>query len=186
MAVAKPTEPPKTRMTEPEFLRLPDDGHKYELVDGEPKTVPTSFEHDIFGGNLLFLLKLANHGRGYFTAGQSGFRMRSGNIRCPDVSFTLKSRLPDGKPNKGFGDQAPNLCIEIISSTEERAEIERKLAEYFDSGAQRVWHLYPDTQTVGVFTAPEESYKLTADDTLDAGDMLPEFRCRVGDLFVLE
>lgn len=54
-------------------------------------------------------------------------RMTSGNIRCPDVSFTLKSHLPEGKPGKGFGDEAPDLCIEILSPTEDLADMERKL-----------------------------------------------------------
>jgi hypothetical protein len=31
------------KLTEAEFMRLPDDGRKYELVDGEAKEVPTSF-----------------------------------------------------------------------------------------------------------------------------------------------
>lgn len=40
----------KTRMTEEEFMRLPDDGRKYELVDGEAKPVP---EDEIEAGELL-------------------------------------------------------------------------------------------------------------------------------------
>src|SRR5438094_116770 len=43
MAVAKTREAVKTKMTEDAFMRLPRDGRKYELVDGEAKEVPTGF-----------------------------------------------------------------------------------------------------------------------------------------------
>ena len=34
----------KRKLTEAEFLRLPDDGRKYELVDGEAREVPAEVE----------------------------------------------------------------------------------------------------------------------------------------------
>jgi hypothetical protein len=37
------------KLTEAEFMRLPDDGRKYELVDGEAKEAPTSFLHGVIG-----------------------------------------------------------------------------------------------------------------------------------------
>jgi hypothetical protein len=43
------------KLTEAEFMRLPDDGRKYELVDGEAKEVPTSFLHDVIGMRLAIL-----------------------------------------------------------------------------------------------------------------------------------
>jgi Uma2 family endonuclease len=118
--------------------------------------------------------------------GQAGFRMASHNIRCPDVAFYAKSRLPNGRPADGFGDAAPDLCIEIISPSEERAEMERKVREYFASGARFVWHVFPETQTIRVFTSPEDSTDLGPTDEVDAGDLLPGFRAGVADLFVIE
>lgn len=177
MAVARP------RMTEEEFLRLPDDGRKYELVDGEIREVPATFEYDAIGGNIIALLMPAARGRGVLASSQAGFRMTNGNIRCPDVSFTQKSRLPDGKPNKGFGDAAPDLCIEIISPSEDRKDIQRKIREYFDAGAELVWHLFPETREAIVYTSPTQSKTLAPEDEIDAGDLLPGFRCTVGDLF---
>ncbi len=174
------------RLTEDEFLRLPDDGRKYELVDGELKEVPTSFLHDVIAGNLVFALRPYTKGCGFVTIGQAGFRMASRNVRCPDISFTRKERLPDQKPNKGFGDAAPDLCIEIISPSEERADMQRKVREYFASGAEQVWHLFPDARRVIVFRAPDDSATLEADDEITGGDLLPGFACRVADLFEIE
>jgi Uma2 family endonuclease len=180
MAIAKP------RVTEAEFLRLPDDGHKYELVDGEVKEVPSSVRHDIIGAHLIVLLAPYARGRGFIAGSQAGWRMQSANIRCPAVSFTRKERFPGGLPPDGFGDFAPDLCIEIISLSEERADMERKVHEYFATDAQQVWHLFPETQTARVYTSPIAFTDYAAEEELDGGALLPGFRCRVAELFALE
>jgi len=177
-------------MTEIEFMRLPKDGykefHKFELVDGRLKEVPTRFEHDAIGLNIVVLIGPFVRGHGAGTTGQAGFRMAGGNIRVPDVSFTRKSRLPGGKVPNDLGNVAPDLCIEIISPSEERADMARKVREYFDGGAEQVWHVFPEAQEVTVFTSPTEMQTLNVDDILDAGNILPGFACRVGDFFVTE
>jgi Uma2 family endonuclease len=171
-------------MTEAEFMRLPSDG-KYELVDGEPIKVPANFLHDVIGGNLAGLLRPYTRGRGFVANAQAGFRMRNGNIRCPDVSFTLKSRLPDGKPPAEFLDFAPDLAVEVISPSEGKEDMAQKVREYFESGAQQVWQLFPETQQLRLHHSAEESVLLESSDELDGGDLLPGFRCRVGELFEL-
>ncbi len=180
MAIARP------RITEEEFLRLPDDGRKYELVDGEVKEVPAGVRHDELAAFVIFRLMPFTRGRGALCSSQAGYRMRDGNIRSPDVSFTLKERLPGGRSPEGFGPFAPDLCIEIISPSEDREEMARKVREYFEAGAQQVWHLYPETQSAVLFTSPLETHRLSAEDELDGGDLLPGFRCRVADLYALE
>jgi len=170
-------------MTEAEFMRLPDDGRKYELVDGEPKVVPTSFEHDAIAVNLILRLGPYTRGRGFLTAGQAGFRMRDGNLRCPDVSFTRKERLPGGKPPRTFAAHAPDLAIEIISPSEDAADMQRNVQEYFASGAQAVWHLFPESAYVLVYSGPTSVTRLEADDEIAVESLLPGFRCRVAEIF---
>ena len=176
----------KSRLTEAEFMRLPDDGYKYELVDGEAKIVPTSFKHDVIIGNVHLALAPFARGRGYMTIGQAGFRMISSNIRCPDMSFYRRERFPDGRLPDGFGDAAPDLCIEVISPSEERADMDRKVREYFASGAQYVWHMFPETESIRVYTSPTDFITRNADEEIDLPDLLPGFRSRVSDLFTIE
>lgn len=176
----------KVRMTEEEFIRMPDDGRKYELVDGEAKEVPGGVEQDVIGAQLIVLLHPFTKGRGFLTAAQAGFRMHSRNVRVPDVSFTLKDRFPGGRPPKGFGDLAPDLCIEIISPFEDWPDALRKIEEYFATGAQQVWHLLPETRQVVVYRSPTEKATFEAAEELEGGDLLPGFRCRVADLFDIE
>ena len=61
------------------------------------------------------------------------------------------------------------------------AEMTRKTAEYFDSGARLVWIIDPETRTATVYTSPEQSS--IEDDTLDGGDVLPGFTAPLKALF---
>ena len=56
-------------------MRLPDDGRKSELVDGEAKEVPGGVEQDVIGAHLIVLLHPFTKGRGFLTGAQAGFRM---------------------------------------------------------------------------------------------------------------
>ena len=165
---------------------MPDDGRKYELVDGEAKEVPGGVEQDVIGMHVGVLLTPFTRGRGYLAGSQAGFRMRPGNIRAPDVSFTLKERFPGGRPPKGFGDFAPDLCIEIISPSEDEEDMLRKIVEYFATGAQQVWHLFPESKRATVYRSPTEMTEHQPEEILDGGDLLPGFRCRTADLFDIE
>lgn len=62
----------------------------------------------------------------------------------------------------------------------------RKIEEYFGAGAKQVWHLFPEQQSVIVYTSPSEAKTYSAEDEINAGDLLPGFHCRVKELFALE
>ncbi len=175
----------KTRMTEDEFLRMPDDGRKWELVNGEPKEVATSVKHDIYAMRLANMINSHAENKGFITGSQAGYRMANGNIRCPDLAFTRYEKLPSGELPEGFGDFAPDLCIEIISPSEEPGEMMKKVREYFGAGAEQIWHLFPETKTVRVFISPEVSTEYHEDDEITGGDILPTFRCQVSEIFKL-
>jgi Uma2 family endonuclease len=173
------------KLTEAEFMRLPDDGRKYELVDGEAKEAPTSLKHGVIGMRLAFSLMPHLQDTAYCTGAQAGYRMASGNICVPDVGVIFKQSLPEGKLPDGFGDRAPDLAIEIVSPTKDMPDLLRKVGEYFESGAQEVWLLFPETQRVVRYTAPFEATILHAADELST-PLAPDFRMRVAELFAVE
>ena len=140
-------------------------------MDGEAREVPAGQKHEAIGIQVTVLLKPHARGHGVLAGSQAGFRMTTGNIRSPDVSFTRKERMPNGQPSKGFEDFAPDLAVEIISPSEQPDEMVRKVAEYFGVGAEQVWHLFPDARRVMVYYSPID---------------LPGFSCRAEELFDLE
>ena len=175
----------RERLTEEEFMRLPDDGRKYELVDGEAKEVPTGFLHDIIIARIIELLMPHARGLAYVGGSSAGFRMASSNVRAPDVSVTLKSRLPGG-PTIGFWNEAPDLCIEIISPSENRADMARKVQEYFDSGAHEVWQLFPESKSLRRFTSAQHHDDLEGDSVITLPALLPSFQSLVSNLFEID
>ncbi len=176
----------KRRLTEAEFLCLPDDGRKYELVDGEAKEVPAGVKHDVIALRLGAKLLAYVGERAYVAGSQAGFRMVTGNLRSPDVSVILKENLPGGQLPEGFGERAPDLAIEVVSPNEDLPDLLRKVAEYFASGAQQVWLLFPEKQEVVVYQSPFEMQVFHAEDELTGGTLLPEFHAKVSELFKVE
>ena len=185
MAIAEWANQIGRRVSEQELMCLPDDGYLYERVDGlvAGKPALTLWENNA-AVNLVGLFGPLSRGKGIMTCGKGGFRMTNGNIRVPAVSFTRKARLPGGHAPDGFGDFAPDLCVEIISPSERCDQMTRKVQEYFAGGAVQVWHVFPERQEVVVFTSPTETQRFGADGLLDAGGLLPGFSCRVSDLFI--
>ena len=132
------------------------------------------------------LLGVHAKGKGYVTVGKAGFRMTNGNIRCPDMSFTRREHLAGRELPEGFGEFAPDLCIEAILPCEEASEMMQKVREYFGAGAEQVWHLFPERKMVRVYLSPEISVEYHANDELTGGNILPTSRCEVSEIFELE
>lgn len=185
MAVAEAPRPEITEgpITDEDMMRLPRDGRKWELVDGRLQEVATSAKHDQIVIWLGRLIGPYADDHGILTASQAGFRMASGNVRLPDFAFTRYDRFPNGEVPDGFVEFAPDLAVEIISPSEEPGDMARKVEEYFASGAQQVWHMFPETKTLIVFRLSSETTTYQSDDEIDMNDLLPGFRSRVTELF---
>jgi Uma2 family endonuclease len=74
----------------------------------------------------------------------------------------------------------------VLSKSNTKAEIARKMKEYFAAGTRLAWIVDPKTETVRVHRSPEEFVVLKAGDVLDGGDVLPGFQVPVQELFELD
>ncbi len=111
-------------------------------------------------------------------------RLVPGLIRVPDVSFLARGKLS----RSSHGQQpvpsvAPDLAVEVVSKSNTKAEINRKLSESFAAGTRLAWVVAPKTESVRVHTSPREWVVLGLDDFLDGGDVLPGLRISVRALF---
>jgi len=89
------TIPPRKRWTDEELMALPKDGYKRELLDGEIVMSPAGSEHGrkIMRFSASLLPWVYDHKLGELFDGQTGFRMKSGDLLSPDISFVSKDRL---------------------------------------------------------------------------------------------
>ena len=58
-----------------------------------------------------------------------------------------------------------------------------KVGEYLEAGVRLVWVIDPERRSAVVYRSLGEVRKLGADEFLEGEDVVPEFRCRLADLF---
>ena len=174
--------------TAEDLLAMVDDENSYELVQGElTMMVPAGARH----GQLTMRLGRAvgnfveEHSLGEVYAAETGFQLESEplTIRAPDVAFVRQERIPSAGVPEGFWAIAPDLVIEVISPSETAQQVHEKVADYLQAGTQLLWTVYPATQTVMEYRPPMEARRLTAEDALDGGDVVPGFRYTLKKLF---
>jgi len=175
-------------LTDEEFMALPDDGDRYEVIDGELVNVGNSgMEHGnigIFLGGLIEIF-VRQHKLGVACDSSTAFKMKGGNKRSPDISFVSKERLVGLKRlPKGFFDGAPDLVVEIISPGNTFEEIHNKIEEYFESGTRLLWVIHPDERYVLVYHSPQPDRLLRGNDVLDGEDVILNFQVAVSELFI--
>jgi Uma2 family endonuclease len=101
-------------------------------------------------------------------------------MRRPDIALVLNENL---KPSDGFIFGAPDLAIEIISPSERRGQIQKKLSEYFSFGVREVWQVYPDKRQIVVQMPDGTATTYRQGETLVSPDVLPDFALDIAMLF---
>lgn len=180
-------DPPPGTATEKDVLNMERRrGRLCELVDGTLVEKPMGLPESFLALRIAFFLQLflEQHKLGIL-AGEAGtLRLWPGLVRIPDVSFISWGQLPNRKiPKKAIPDLSPDLAVEVLSRKNTKAEIERKLQEYFQSGTRLAWVVDPRKRTVRVHTAPDQSRLLTEEQSLEGGDVLPGLDLPLRELF---
>ena len=182
----------KTLLTADEFYRLY--SHKdgwYELVDGEVvEMAPVFRRHGRTASNInaAFHNYCRRTGAGWSEV-EVGYRVRSGpdTVRGPDVSLVLSDQPEDASEESGFVVGAPDIAVEVVSPSNSAAEMERKVAEYLAAGSQRVWVVYPPTQTaphrVVVHHSDSTTVTYGGDDVITDEELLPGFSLPLSEIF---
>ncbi len=173
----------KTSLSIAEFERLPDDGMRHELDEGELITMPPAgFEHGDVSGEIFTLLRVFvnRHGLGKVVTTDTGFVLGEETVRAPDVAFVRKKRVVRAK---GFFPGAPDLVVDVFSPSDSVPQLMRKVRQYLDAGTHTVWVFYPETRQVHVFESGGKDRILKGDDKLEAPELLPGFSVKVKSLF---
>ena len=117
---------------------LPEDLHWKVETDFQNQITmspPPNFGHQEYAGDIyLKLSRMLTGGKPVFEAG-----VRTSNgTRIPDVIWISRERLArrQGSPSLP---SSPELCVEILSPSNSKREIEEKKTLYFEGGALEVW-----------------------------------------------
>jgi Uma2 family endonuclease len=178
------------RWTSADLDVMPDDGKRYEIIDGElyvskqphwnHQAVCTALCAELRGWSKRSGLGYANLAPGVIFADDDDV--------APDVVWIGRERLAAVLAADGKLHAAPDLCAEVLSpgSANERRDREAKLKLYSRRGVQEYWIVDWRARQVEVFRRRQAQLELVA--TLREADeltspLLPGFTCPLTTLF---
>ena len=175
-------------ITAEELARLPDDGYRYDLIEGVLiRMSPANFEHGQLAAEFARLLGNFVRPRrlGIVVGAETGFFLARNPdvVLGPDAAFVRADRLPPREQRRQFLPLAPDLAVEIVSPSESARSVATKVAKYLQYGTRLVWVVHPRRRTVTVYAADGTVRVLREGDILDGGEVLPDFRVPVAELF---
>jgi Uma2 family endonuclease len=175
------------RLTYPELRMMPDDGKRYELIDGEVFVTPSPSEkHQRILVNLLMSMQAHAKARGLGRVYVAPFDVVFGEKTAlqPDLLFVSSPRRGIIGPEYVLG--APDLVVEILSPYRVPYDRVTKFEQYAQNGVGEYWIIDPVAESVDVFRLAGSSYELvgsvTGDRTLET-PLLPGWKMPVRDLF---
>ncbi len=157
-----------------------------ELVDGVLVEKAMGVRQAILASEIIQLLGpfVRAAARGVVLGADGMIRTFPDQVRIPDVCFISWDRYSGPTvPDEGVSSSVPNLAVEVLSPSNTRAEMDRKLRDYFLAGVELVWVVDPKTQTAKSYTSPEDSVQINKTGSLDGGTVLPGFRLPLKQLF---
>ena len=175
-------------MTAEELERLPDDGYRYELIEGVlHRMSPASFRPSNIAARITarIVIFADEHGLGEVTSADGGYVLRRDpdTVLAPDVAFVRTERLPSAAEQEHFAPVVPDLVVEVVSPSDSMTKVDDKVKRYLAASVSLVWVFHPRRRTVTVRRSNQPARVLRDGDVLDGEDVLPGFRLSVSEIF---
>ncbi|MBI3914154.1 MAG: Uma2 family endonuclease [Chloroflexi bacterium] len=175
------------RITYAEYRALPEDGNRYEVIQGGLiVTAAPKVEHQNVSANLQFVLETwlrANDWGKLFDAPIEVYLGAEDFIQ-PDLVCVSKARKSIIKENNIAG--VPDLVVEILSFSTARYDRIHKANTFARHGVPHYWMLDPAPHTLEAFELEIGVYKLAAalsEDDVFEPTLFPRLKIPLGDLW---
>ena len=178
------------RWTSADLESLPDDGKRYEIIDGELYvSKQPHWDHQFVCGRIFSKIQAwcdqTGNGRANLAPGVT---FAEDDDVAPDVVWISSARLVTVLDAKGHIHAAPELVVEVLSpgKKNEHRDREAKLKLYSRRGVHEYWIVGWRTRQVEVYRRENTQLRLVStlyeSDTLGT-PLLPGFSCSVAELF---
>lgn len=177
------------RFTIDDLALLPEDGNRYEIIDGELYvTTQPHWRHQLASSEIEFALKSWSRQTGAgIVIPAPGVIFARDEAVAPDVVWVSKERLAQVVDADGKLHAAPDLVVEILSpgKANEDRDREVKLKLYSRRGVREYWIVDWTEPSIQVYRREQATLRLVAtllaEDTLTS-PLLPGFAVSVADL----
>jgi Uma2 family endonuclease len=191
-----------------EFLTLPEDGNRHELVRGELRVMPPpKGAHGLvetvllarldrylderalaLGWSLSQGLDARSRLVGFVAGGEFGLQYAlpddPNQIRGADGVYVPPAQLARvGWTGSEYFPEVPMLVIEVVSPSERADDLAEKIQDYLAGGARRVWCVYSERRFIQIYAADAPTRVVRGEELLTDDELLPGFALPLNLLF---
>ncbi len=142
------------------YAALPDDGKRYEIIDGVlyMAPAPNDVHQEIVALIIFYLIPYVKlTGRGRVLAAPIDVALNARSVVQPDVLVLLEEKdTTKHKPSQTI--RPPDLAIEVSSPATARYDRLKKYNAYAHAGVKEYWIVEPVRRTVEIFILGEDGY----------------------------
>jgi len=160
-----------------------EDGFKYEWNNGviEKSLKMITPQNFYLVRKLTHLLKEAKSSQTGMLICEAGNMTSATQLRIPDIAYYTDAEIRQAAQSATWPITA--FAIEIISENDKINNVYKKLEEYFHAGVKVVWLIFPQLETVYVYTAPEQVTICKGNGICSAEKVIPDFVISAEKLF---
>jgi Uma2 family endonuclease len=161
--------PPQGQWRYEDYLRLPDDGKRYEIIEGVLYVANApGYDHQFTVGEITFHFQVFVREHKLGRVLNAPFEVHLSETSRPvqpDILFLTTEQQPT--PGTQFFDGAPALIVEVISPGSIRLDRHTKFNAYEQAGVAEYWLADPKTRSVEVYILSNGEYALLGQFTDD-------------------
>ena len=189
------TKVTKEKISFEDYLLMPEINRPYEIIDGELLPSPTPLPvHQRIALNIVMALhpyvQAKDLGVVFYAPVDIIVQRHPLRTRQPDVLFIHKDRLPgtgfDAIERLQILEIAPDLVVEVLSSSDTANVLSGKLSDYQRIGVKECWLVSRESRSVEVLQLTERQVQrlghVGLGETIHS-QVLPDFRLTVNAIF---
>ena len=175
------------RLTAEDYRAMPDDGRRYQLIDGKlhMAPAPNSYHQEIVWNLSGILFRYIDaHPIGRIYPAPYDVYLSEGDVLQPDLLFLSNSRRNLRKEDGLYG--APDLVIEVLSVSTSQLDKKKKRAIYARTGVKEMWLVDPILQQIHLYDFardPAKAVRLVEDDESFETPLLPGLIVSAAEVF---
>lgn len=170
------TERPGPPITYHEYVLLPQDRNRYEVLDGELYMTPSpTYLHQWVVMALAAALHdhTSQHGLGAVLTAPIDVVLSETTIVQPDILFIRASRVPAATAKNIT--TVPELIVEVVFPSSAEQDRVDKMRAYARHGVPHYWIADPEARTLEMYALSNAGFELTAHFASDATATSPLF-----------